>query len=331
MAGTNDPSLERIHVFRSDLSVALARHCVGINLENLGFPGRCATSGAFDVNALETCALNTLDGVVKDMLEAESPPLASLTDPALSCASGVARVGGLMVAQEVGARAQCLLADDQAPNPESTCRVPLPPYGAGTGVGGLDDRIYDGYTALLAGVPAHCKYVRLERIGFQEGCDDTTGGRFSTFDLKLCLFDGHRKDSMRALEAAFPSPPVCGNGEVEGDEECDDGNTVNTDGCLNDCRAARCGDGVVQAGIEQCDDGNRVDTDACLNSCKTARCGDAVVQAGVEQCDDGNTNDGDPCLSTCKTARCGDGKLCSSLSPRCTSGPDAGPGNLRRR
>ena len=37
----------------------------------------------------------------------------------------------------------------------------------------------------------------------------------------------------------------------------------------NTCKAAKCGDGVVQAGVEQCDDGNLVDTDACTNMCKT--------------------------------------------------------------
>ena len=39
--------------------------------------------------------------------------------------------------------------------------------------------------------------------------------------------------------------PVCGNGEIEGAEECDDGNTVNKDGCTTDCtlEQAVCGQG----------------------------------------------------------------------------------------
>ncbi|MDE0883481.1 MAG: DUF4215 domain-containing protein, partial [Myxococcota bacterium] len=59
----------------------------------------------------------------------------------------------------------------------------------------------------------------------------------------------------------------------------------------------RCGDGIV--GPEECDDGNQVDTDACLNGCRAARCGDNVIQAGVEDCDDGNNIDGDACSATC--------------------------------
>jgi len=37
-------------------------------------------------------------------------------------------------------------------------------------------------------------------------------------------------------ESSSGSPaPVCGDGEKEGDEECDDGNVVEADGCLNNC------------------------------------------------------------------------------------------------
>jgi cysteine-rich repeat protein len=107
-----------------------------------------------------------------------------------------------------------------------------------------------------------------------------------------------------------------------GVEQCDDGNAVNTDACLNTCVAAACGDGVVRAGVEQCDDGNAVNTDACLNTCVAASCGDGVVRAGVEQCDDGNTVDTDACLTTCVSASCGDGvveagvEACDGDAPR---------------
>ena len=83
-------------------------------------------------------------------------------------------------------------------------------------------------------------------------------------------------------------------------EECDDGNTDNNDACLNTCKNAKCGDGVIQTGVEQCDDGNASNTDACLNTCKKAKCGDSVIQTGVEQCDDGNATPGDHCGATCQ-------------------------------
>ncbi|AKT39091.1 right-handed parallel beta-helix repeat-containing protein [Chondromyces crocatus] len=93
--------------------------------------------------------------------------------------------------------------------------------------------------------------------------------------------------------------PSCGDGITNGPEQCDDGNANNNDGCLNTCRLATCGDGVVREGVEACDDGNQSNDDACLNTCEIATCGDGFVQAGVEECDDGNTVDGDGCSAAC--------------------------------
>lgn len=94
-------------------------------------------------------------------------------------------------------------------------------------------------------------------------------------------------------------PAVCGDGEVEDDEECDDANLVNTDACKNDCTFAVCGDGVVGPG-EACDDGNGDDSDLCTTACTDAACGDGFPQGG-EQCDDGNVVDHDGCTALCVT------------------------------
>lgn len=103
---------------------------------------------------------------------------------------------------------------------------------------------------------------------------------------------------------------VCGDGvsqSVNG-EQCEDGNTIDTDACTNTCKIAKCGDGIVQAGFEVCDDGNNVDDDACPNSCKSPTCGDKIVQKGNgETCDDGNADNADACLNSCIAAKFGDG------------------------
>jgi cysteine-rich repeat protein len=99
---------------------------------------------------------------------------------------------------------------------------------------------------------------------------------------------------------------TCGDGVVDQGERCDDGNTSNTDGCLNTCVPASCGDGFTEAGVEACDDGNQSNTDSCTNTCKVARCGDGFVQ-GTEACDDGATDNGGSCLMNCMLATCGDG------------------------
>src|SRR5437868_163825 len=62
----------------------------------------------------------------------------------------------------------------------------------------------------------------------------------------------------------------CGDGRVDEDEECDDGNNVSGDGCSATCDnegGAVCGNGIVEAG-EACDDGNDVDDDECNNHCQ---------------------------------------------------------------
>ncbi len=76
----------------------------------------------------------------------------------------------------------------------------------------------------------------------------------------------------------------CGDGRVEFEEVCDDGDDDDNDLCANDCTLI-CGNGVVN-GTEECDDGNDSNTDACTNSCLDARCGDGFVQPG-EACDPG--------------------------------------------
>jgi cysteine-rich repeat protein len=116
-------------------------------------------------------------------------------------------------------------------------------------------------------------------------------------------------------------PPVCGDGNVDPLEECDDG-PANSDtaACTSMCKKAVCGDGLVGPG-EACDDGNMDDADACTTMCKSASCGDGVMQAG-EACDDGNMDDTDACLSTCVVASCGDGKVQAGVEMCDDGNPD---------
>lgn len=66
------------------------------------------------------------------------------------------------------------------------------------------------------------------------------------------------------------------------------------------CTIAACGDGHVQTGVEECNDGNELDDDACLNeTCTTAVCGDGATYEGVEECDDGKNGGGDGCDDEC--------------------------------
>ena len=113
------------------------------------------------------------------------------------------------------------------------------------------------------------------------------------------------------------------NGRLEAGEACDDGNTSDLDACTQDCRLARCGDGLLRddleagdLGFEACDDGNALNIDACTNECRRARCGDGLLREDLtpedenyENCDDGNTDNNDDCTNECAQPRCGDGHV----------------------
>ncbi|MDD9954197.1 MAG: DUF4215 domain-containing protein [Candidatus Woesearchaeota archaeon] len=84
----------------------------------------------------------------------------------------------------------------------------------------------------------------------------------------------------------------CGDGRVNATEACDDGNTVDGDGCSATCQveSGRCGNGIVESG-EQCDDNNIVSGDGCSATCRNEAtgpsCGDGTIQAG-ETCEVGD-------------------------------------------
>lgn len=111
--------------------------------------------------------------------------------------------------------------------------------------------------------------------------------------------------------------PKCGDGVVNGDDQCDSGTQIVGDDCLDDCTFAFCGDGELRAG-EACDDGNNVGGDGCEADCSLSTCGDGVVDVG-EDCDEPNPS---VCTPNCTFAVCGDGFL--SPTEECDAGAENG-------
>ena len=105
-----------------------------------------------------------------------------------------------------------------------------------------------------------------------------------------------------ACRTGVCAPYGCGNGHVELDEECDDGNTDNTDACLSDCRNAFCGDGFIRSGVEDCDG---APPRACATSCRTV---------GTQACV------GCRWETTCTPPA----EICNGLDEDCILGPDNG-------
>jgi len=131
-----------------------------------------------------------------------------------------------------------------------------------------------------------------------EGCWDCTSG--------VCLPEPPVVDG-----GSCPVPPTafCGDGILQGAEECDEG-AENADdrygGCSTRCRYLGCGDGIVN-GPEECDLGHGRntaiygDSAGCRASCTRAHyCGDGYVDTDYgEECDLGEQNGPSVCTYQC--------------------------------
>ncbi|MFA5962290.1 MAG: SdrD B-like domain-containing protein [Parcubacteria group bacterium] len=111
-------------------------------------------------------------------------------------------------------------------------------------------------------------------VDFGEDCDINS-------QKQACLTDGGYPGEITCGESCSWNNycyPIagCGDGIMNGPEQCDDGNEISGDGCENDCtvtpQAEFCGDGIVN-GDEKCDDGNVVSGDGCSASCEVEKTG----------------------------------------------------------
>ncbi len=112
---------------------------------------------------------------------------------------------------------------------------------------------------------------------------------------------------------------VCGDGNLQAGEQCDDGNAIDGDRCGNDCLInVVCGDGVLDPG-EECNDHNAVSNDGCSSTCRLETvCGNNITE-GVEECD-GTAPEGKVCNANCRINICGDGVLVVSGGEDCDDG-----------
>ncbi len=192
--------------------------------------------------------------------------------------------------------------------------------------GNLNDN--DGCTSL-------CEYSCVD----DSDCDDlnSCNGTETCNDEHYCDFgdfleDGVECENQKSCYTGLCVPDVCGDKRRQGDEECDDGDTLNDNGCTTDCEYTctsdeECTEGDTCAGSRTCD----LDEHTCTGSpkedksscsmlgsgdpgwcikgvCVPDKCGNGDVD-GDEQCDEGLKN-GDPgstCTLFCETTICGNG------------------------
>lgn len=120
------------------------------------------------------------------------------------------------------------------------------------------------------------------------------------------------------------SGPACGNGVLEADEQCDDGNDADDDECVAGCVLATCGDGHVGPG-EACDP---LGDPNCSPDCKPPLCDGAKINPELgEECDGANIGAcTKACDYDCTCAYCGDNTISVELAEACDDG-DAGAGD----
>lgn len=134
------------------------------------------------------------------------------------------------------------------------------------------------------------------------------------------------------LSSSSSLSPICGDGILDGTEECDDGNAEDFDGCTVFCSVESssslsfeslesssvssllCGDGILSDN-EECDDSNQSNNDGCSILCilEFGICGDGVIQKGLgEECEPQllKPNTFTFCTDGCRitTIFCGNGK-----------------------
>ena len=208
------------------------------------------------------------------------------------------------------------------------------------------------FSAIRDKVIPVCTSLGVQTASALPGCNATTAEGAATCmkQRSLCRIctlanamygttkDCDLSDDGDDANSSCPEPLACGDGVVDGNEACDDGNASNGDGCSSTCTIETgwsCGDtgctpvhgdGAIK-GTEQCDDGNTSNGDGCSSSSTTEAgyacsgqpstcvdvCGSGRLR-GSEQCDDGNKTNADGCSSTCTIES---GFVCSGAPSSC--------------
>lgn len=221
------------------------------------------------------------------------------------------------------------VCDDGANNRDSWSRVPrcntlcagsAPFCGDGVTLDGVEEcDVSDTDTALCdAGdcTNARCGDGYSNRAAGEE-CDDGANGN----DADGC------NDACETV-----APASCGDGIINGDEECDD--SGESAECNANCTNAVCGDGIVNRSAgETCEGPFDYDTGTgCAPDCllDLSSCGDGVVDADKgETCDPGVDSD---CTDSCQLSARSIGDPCTSAAMDddgdYSLGPIAGCGNV---
>jgi YVTN family beta-propeller protein/cysteine-rich repeat protein len=189
-------------------------------------------------------------------------------------------------------------------------------------------------TIVPIGVNGNVSGLDLTPDGSQLFVPSAADGAVYVVDTTLnAVIDTIPVGTLPVAHGQFVGPDfVCGDGNLDPGEECDDNNANDNDACTNLCTVAECGDGSQYTGFEDCDDGDLDDGDGCDSNCTVTGCGNDVVTAG-EDCDEGTGNGSGGCCTVGCTLVDTDGDLTCDRDDGCahvTALTSAGPMTARK-
>lgn len=346
----------RLRAAESEITRRILTHCTNVDLGVLGFPGFCndvtpeTPYNAFDHNQ---CMLDRAKSLSTYILNSEHPPYPEppiyLKPNETECQDELARLSSQTTKAEFEARGRCLLrqaARDIDFPPKIDCRREVDPQDPQVNRQVTDEWVVEAHNHILRTIANSCPAVDLERLGFPWECAfPDNNSVFPLPELVECMWEYHHHDIFRFLDLIFPCSTKCGNGFLNVEEECDDGDNdwMEGDFCRRDCTLVACGDpdddgdqDIVDAlyvlraavGLEQCTllvcdvTGDlRVRASDALRLLQYAvglpvllECPDLSTTCGngyleeKETCDDGDSeyDTGDWCNSACLLVQCGD-------------------------
>lgn len=291
-------------------------------------PLGCSICGDGIVGAVEGCDdgnLTSGDGCNNVCLKELGQPCAGNN---ATCASGYCDPSGNICACDANADCPAGQLCSVTPNP-NVCVAP----GCGNSILEAGEGCDDGNTTIGDGCDAVCLKELLQNCVTNAVC----ASGFCDSDGNVCVCDADvdcpamNVCNLQAMPNACV-PTGCGNGVIEINEGCDDGNTLPGDGCnpfcyieiLQGCtNSDACASGFCDPMVNQCTCDSDEDCGG-LQTCNTALspsqcipegCGNGLLALN-EGCDDGNLNNGDGCNAQCLKEL---GQMCSTSSV-CASG-----------
>ncbi len=250
---TGDEDIDRrLRAAEAQMTSAILGKCTNVALDHLGFPGFCHDATPNDpYNAFDhlECLLDRAKRIGTFIIDTEHPPIPPhLSGAEASCADQIARLSASMTSNEFEARGHCLVLqakrDIDLP-PTIDCRRERDPQDPQTGRTDTDEAIVAAHNNILRGIANTCPGIDPEALGFPWRCDfPDNDSVFPLHELVQCMFDFHHRDIFRFLDVIFPCSTHCGNGVLNVEEQCDDGDNdwMKGDFCREDCSKVDCGD-----------------------------------------------------------------------------------------